>query len=412
MKILLLPRASGLSHVVRLLAIAEELERKGHQILFATSPNKTALIRKACFQNKEIFDFPEDDMGKNILRFGLFAHHTRAILKRMIKEELAIIKEYQPDLIIVDTRYSIFLTKQLVKIPLVSIATATHFSEFEQYIRSAPAFLRSLSEHGFQIGKKVILSFLNWRVKRIYHKLAHQFKVRPPTLIYDLFAADLRLIPEIPTYTPFKEMPANTFYIGPIFWQGFVQKNNHWREKIPDNKKVIYLTLGGTVFKKRIFEKIINELTKKDYFVIASCGPQFEPDEFQIETRRVILEKYIDGERACALAGILICPGGQGSVMQALKYGRPLLTIPHNLSQYYHSRRIVELKCGLTILRPFSPQFILKKVDVLYNNPFFQQNAKKLKEEIALYPGASMVVKLIEDFCKKLPKKENTKKGI
>lgn len=384
MKILFFPRSSGLAHLLRCMAIAAELSQRGHKILFAAAENKTAFIRQAGWPNHVVTDFPEEDMGKLMFSTLFSKNKTQSILKKMIVDDLEVIQKYQPDFLVMDTRYSMMITRQLINLPLVSIAAANHFPEYEQYIPW-------LSQGIIRTSKKIVLKLANLTTRRIYQPLAQEFKVQSPNSIYDLYQADLRLLPEVPGYTLFAKMPSHTFYVGPLFWPGF-GGNDNWQKRLSPHKKIIYVTLGGTVFKKKIFEKIIKTLAEENHQVIVSTGSQFNPEDFAIENENVIKEKYLNGEKACSLAHLVICPGGQGTVMQALKYGVPLLTIPHNLSQYHYARCVVRLGCGLMVLNRF---MILKKIKRLLNNSRFQKDAQKLKKEIANYPGASLAAEII-----------------
>lgn len=123
--------------------------------------------------------------------------------------------------------------------------------------------------------------------------------------------------------------------------------------------------------------------------------------------------KFVPGLKACKICDLLINTGSHGTIMQALRYAKPLICIPCSIDQSYFANRIEELGLGLNInktsiakfskresyykLNPNLDQMIIDGINELLTNNKYRLNALKFSVKIRkLGNGAKNIANYIE----------------
>jgi UDP:flavonoid glycosyltransferase YjiC (YdhE family) len=158
----------------------------------------------------------------------------------------------------------------------------------------------------------------------------------------------------------------------------------------------------------------VEAVTNSDYQLIVSLGPNFKRNKIGKLPDNVWLETYLPGQRACEISDIVIHHGGHGTVMQALKYGKPCIVIPHNYGQWYNAKRIERLKCGIN-LNPIkaswvNPNSLLKDaldvkpseirfaIEKILKHDKYRRNSEKFRKTIRSYREGHRAIDIIERF--------------
>jgi UDP:flavonoid glycosyltransferase YjiC (YdhE family) len=98
-------------------------------------------------------------------------------------------------------------------------------------------------------------------------------------------------------------------------------------------------------------------------------------------------------------AAVVITHGGHGTVMRALRHGRPMLILPHGRDQNENAVRITERGAGLRLPANASAEAIQTAVRRLLEEPGFTVAAQKLGEAIANEPGDVSAIKQLETLA-------------
>ena len=148
MKILFAPLSNFLSHVTRLLCIADELKNRGHQTEFICSSEASDMIKKAGHKPNQA---PEVDrnvmfqMGASKAYLARFRETSNGKinmnnhpyrLKEMMDADISIVKETNPDLIITDGRPVSHLCAWFMDIPCISVLNISGYISYSLTVRT------------------------------------------------------------------------------------------------------------------------------------------------------------------------------------------------------------------------------------------------------------------------------------
>jgi rhamnosyltransferase subunit B len=97
--------------------------------------------------------------------------------------------------------------------------------------------------------------------------------------------------------------------------------------------------------------------------------------------------------RACAI----VHQGGVGTTGQGLRSGKPVLVVPHAHDQFDNGNRVARLGCGRVLPRPrYNAETATRELDMLLDNPGCVEAATKVAEIVRAEQGAVVAVDEIE----------------
>ena len=423
MNVLFTPYGGGsIAHIVRSLAIADTLKERGHEILFTSPSSKKKFIEQAGYT---VFGqgHPEVNLNdENDQTVGYFKEH-RSDFIAWLKDEEAAAREFKPDVIVNSPTFFGPMAALKLGIPHISIVNAQWIDEFHGL------FGLSFSENNLQhrISRRIGQPILASRFNAVYMKEIAEFyraldMPKIPIVRKELHARYPIIIPGIPEFEPIKPSKRNDIhYSGPLFWNGFEKSefkpNTLWSDF--SKKPFVYVSLGGSIFRKQSYIDLVKELEKrKEWNILLTLGPNISKQEIGKYSSHLMVEPYAPGLKVCEYADVVINTGGHGTVMQALWAGRPVIALPHNIDQSTIANRLVELGIGKNMnpitLRGFTnreeyfkkaAELPWKKVmdvtaEVLADNKI-KTRAAAFKEKIRKYPDAPVkTVQLIEQYGK------------
>ncbi|MBI4008871.1 hypothetical protein HY357_01445, partial [Candidatus Roizmanbacteria bacterium] len=249
-KIIFFPIEIGLAHITRSLAVATELKKRGHDILFAIPQRKKMLAEKTGLKTGEIIEYTNTDEIK-------FAENLKneSFLLKQVKSELVLIDQFKPDYAVVDFRISALTSCSLRNVPMFFL-TGSGGLPYGCYLPNTgfSPFLHSILSPVFQT--------IIWKMKkRYFNRLAILTKKLGRNLDETtLIKAMIYVVPEAPTYLPALDERLKIHYVGPIFWKGFNSYNPKWLSSIKPNGKTVYISFGGTGFNSQKLIGLSTEL--------------------------------------------------------------------------------------------------------------------------------------------------------
>lgn len=355
MKVLITPYGGGsIAHVVRCLAVADELKKRGHELLFTAPKTKKAFIENRggykVFGDGHADVNLNDEQDQSINYFK--RHHNQFI--NWLNDEIKAAESFQPDIIINSPSFFGPLAAHKLKVPYVTIINAQWLMEFQGLLglgksRNHPgdAILRRLAKPIF--AKKFDDVYMA-EIKQFYKKLDIPYV---PERRHDLYRHNPFLIPSIPQFEPIERTKRDDLhYVGPLFWQGLEKESFEPTKHFKDygKKPLVYVTLGGSIYRKRSYDDLIEALARQtDWNILVTIGPNFERSAFPANSSHMVIRSFVSGLQACEAADVVINTGSHGTVMQALWHGKPVVAIPHNIDQATIAARLVELQLGVNL---------------------------------------------------------------
>src|SRR3989339_173730 len=110
----------GLAHLVRILAVAEELQRRGHTVLVTLPKSKHSHFSNSSVKFIDLPDYTTESSMTAIQKFlfqGNFQQH--------IFNEIELYDTYHPDAVLIDFRYTAAISALAKNIPVFSISNST-----------------------------------------------------------------------------------------------------------------------------------------------------------------------------------------------------------------------------------------------------------------------------------------------
>lgn len=326
------PLEAGLAHITRSLAIAEELVKRQHRVIFALTKNKQYLVTNKNIKILGLKEFFNDEQSIEKIKDPSYIYP-------FILEEIEILKKYKPDLAVVDFRLSAIVSCRIVNIPVVFITNSDGLP-FQTYLPNLglPKFLQVLLTPLFHL---IIANFKSQYFKSLTKAarlVSKKFQMN------DLFNLTY-IIPEPKDYLPVQNNKFDIHYVGPIWWEGFNNFKPSWLKDIKPDKRTIYLTFGGTGYDPQKLLILSELLVKKGYRVIVSSSNIAKPQQFK-QLENLYVERFLPGFEVCQRVDLVVCHGGIGTMVQALLSKKVVVAVPFNPDQTLHAFRFEELGLG------------------------------------------------------------------
>lgn len=329
---LFFPIDIGLAHLVRPIAVAEELVRQGHRAIVAMPKRKQQIFKHIKSEIVDISTHIEDDFKIRIADFSNYE-----FFKNLVSEELVLIDKYKPDAIIVDFRLSALAAGIIAGCKTYAITNSDGLP-YGSY----------LPNPGFSpIVHKLILPI----IQKIYDKKTRTY-IQPLLQVVHNHGMNISfdewferieyIIPEPHFYMPPVAKHLKIHHVSPLVWQGFGLQEPAWLEDIRPNGKTVYLTFGGTGFDRQKLINLAVQLVKNGYRVIVTTGTICLPSDFP-NIENLYVAQFLQGEGVSRRVDIIVCHGGYGTATDAVMAGKPAVLIPFNPDQILHASRMEEL---------------------------------------------------------------------
>ena len=326
------PCGIGLGHASRNTPIAQELRRRGAEIIFSTYLEGINYTEKQGFKVLPAppISMSNDSSGSIDLKMSSINQGVRALptFARQVNTELRYIKAFQPDVVISDSRLSSIFAAKLLDVPILLI-----LNQFTPLIPiKKDMFMLS------KIGDGVIMTLIGRGWSYADKILIPDFPA-PNTLSIDCLR-----IPE-----PYQRKVELVGAILPKRPEE-VRDSNKVRAElgIAEGQKLIYAGISGPRAERLPLLKLlipIFESFPEEYRVVMSMG---DPSVDSKPTRSGSLVKLswvkekFDLLNACDL---VVSRGGHETMMQSICYGKPAVIIPvaNHPEQYGNARRAQEM---------------------------------------------------------------------
>lgn len=217
--------------------------------------------------------------------------------------------------------------------------------------------------------------------------------------LFDLLKADLTIVNDLPDYYYRARLPKNVVFSGPVFCRS---ENDEPVDPQIRNifgtssaKRRIFCTLGSSGTKEQLLEivKIFTFGEGRSWngvilSPIAVC-PIEEARRVLGESQNVyVTDKFVPAEKVNAMADIVICHGGQGTLQTALHSGTPLVGVAAQAEQFLNLYNVVSQGAGIRIsMTDWNAQNIQEAVHRIIANVNFKRSAMRLKERMESIDG-------------------------
>ncbi len=317
-------------------------------------------------------------------------------LDRFVQEEVRILREIKPDVVVTGFRPTMSISTKVAKIPLVWVLSgcvADLYAEYE--LRTMPhGFAKPLKVMRFimmKISRSLFLRFLNFVVVRKWYgswnPVMDKYSLPQFTQMTGALKGDFNLMSDAAELFPeFEEIPSYYDFCGPLLPDLKIEPPDSFLDyQKKDGRPVVFLSMGSSGA-PGILEDLIRSFAGKPYDVFAATTSILDKDKFEDMPENVIVEPYFPAIELTQMADVAIIHGGQGTVYTTILGGAPFVGVPMFNEQQWNLENVERLGCGMIVPRPeFDVSQVHEAVDTILGNPQYKQNMMELRDRVLKY---------------------------
>jgi UDP:flavonoid glycosyltransferase YjiC (YdhE family) len=379
--ILLVAEAVTLAHYARIVALASALDESEYEVVVAADPRFAALGQPSPHATCPLASIPSSVFADALARGRrVYDYDT---LTRYAEEDLRVIREVRPDLIVGDFRLSLAASAPASKVPYASIVNAYWSPHADVNFPVPDLPLTRLL--GVRIAQKVFdvaraSAFASHA--RPLERLRRRYNL--PALGGDVRTSytwgDYTLYADLPDYVPMRTLPTNHRYLGPPLWSARADLPNEW-QRLPGDKPAILVTLGSSG-SRSLLPMILDSLaTRPVNVIVATAGAGMAPVPANAH-----LAAYLPFAAIAPRCSLVVCNGGSLTTYGASVVGVPVLGLCTNMDQLLNMQSASRLSTGLALR---AGQLVAAEfeaaVSALLENSKYRRCAAQLGERVTRF---------------------------
>jgi len=391
-RILFFAEAVTLAHVARPMLLAQSLDAEKFDITVACDPRYQSLFSAPKIRQAPIKTIPGEQFLAALASGSPLYDQTT--LREYIKEDLDVINQFKPQLIIGDFRLSLSISARIAGIPYISLSNI-YWSPYAKQHYPVPDLLltkivgTTLGQLIFSMARPLAFALHTIPLNRLRKEfgLSH-LGWNLPTTYTD---ADYTLYADIPGLIGTHTLPSNHQLIGPIIWSPRVELPDWWNQ-LPDNIPIIYITLGSSG-RSELLPDILNTLSELPVVLIAATAGRIKTNNL---AKNVYVADFLPGTESAKRSDLVICNGGSPSSQQALAEGTPVLGIASNLDQHLNMAAIEHAGAGVKLRSDQAIKKLHKTVKTILETPRYKKNAQVLAAKYREYSAPERFNNLVK----------------
>ena len=375
-RILFVAEAVTLAHLARPLALAGSLDVDQYEIHFAAEPRYQGLYPDNSYSWHRIESISSEQFLA-ALEKGNPLYDART-LSAYVDEDVRLLEEVRPDLVVGDFRLSLGVSAALAGIPYLTISNA-YWSPFARQSIPVPELPLTriagvrLSQLLFNLVRPLVFAVHTIPFNRVRRKYGLPLLSLKLQEIYT--HADHVLYADLPGLIALPGLPDNHHFLGPILWTPPVGLPEWWGELTAD-RPVIYVTLGSSG-RADLLQVVLDALANLHIQAIVATAGRVQLDSIPANAH---VTEYLPGIEAAGRAALVICNGGSPTTQQALVNGVPVLGIVSNLDQHLNMNALQQAGAGRLLRSEYTSR---DAVADMVSEMLAADNYKKAAQQLA-----------------------------
>jgi UDP:flavonoid glycosyltransferase YjiC (YdhE family) len=341
-RILFVAEAVTLAHVARPVALARGLDPACYDVVLAADPRYRAVLGDLAIPLRTIQSIPSQRFLDALARGRPL--YDAATLRGYVREDLELIAETSPELIVGDFRLSLAVSARVAGVPYLAIANV-YWSPYARLRFPMPELPMTkwlgtaLAQRVFDIVRPCAFAVHTLPLNRVRREFGL------PSLGFDLrrvyTEADRTLYADVPDFVPMAALPAHHHFLGPIPWSPAVAPPAWW-DDLPRDAPVIYVTLGSSG-RSSLLPGVLEALADLPVTVVAATAGRVDLGTVPGNAR---VAAFLPGAEAAARSRLVVCNGGSPTTQQALAAGTPVLGLVSNMDQHLNMGAVASHGAG------------------------------------------------------------------
>ncbi len=255
----------------------------------------------------------------------------------------------------------------------------------------------------------------------VVNQVLADYSLRPLRKFEELCVGDLTLVVGTPETDPLPAQ-AGVVYVGPILWQQPGASLPDWVDRLGRDKPLIWVYSGnprygmaGAAFDSAVVvQASVAALAGEDVQVVLTTGYHPLPQDVLPLPANFRHEPFLPGLAMAERSDLLIHHGGLGSCQTGLVTGTPAVIIPTYTERESNARRVAALGAGAFVpvetiggKKHVSAEDLRATVKRVLSDPSFAANARRMRDKLRAYGGASQAAELIDEFSRRVVDRHN-----
>lgn len=402
------------------IAIALELRKRGHEVVFATHKEYQSKIEALGFEfhrmrpDNTALDNPQEMARMMDLQTGS-EYIVRKWVCPSLRETYADLMKAAKDADLILAGEGVLAARLVaeklgIRWASSAMAPISFFSVYDPPVLPLFPFLAKLRGFG-SIANRGVINFAK-AVSNSWVEPVHQFRQElglPPLignpLIDDKFSPDLVIALFSPVLAkPQLDWPANTVIAGFTFYdgsQGEIELEPKLKQFLDAGEPPIVFTLGSAAVMApgNFYQESIQAAKLLNRRAVLLIGKNPLPENLSED---ILAVHYVPYSHIFPGASVVVHQGGAGTTAQALRAGRPTLVMPYSHDQPDNAARVERLGTSRTISRKnYTASRAAKELSELLENPGY---AEKAAEVGRIVEGENGVFAACDEIEKQLKK--------
>jgi len=397
-RLLLVSEAVTLAHLARPLAIAAALDGPGWSVTLACDPRFRGFLRDFRGAYKELSSV-EPAAFLAALQRGTPLYDA-ATLEQYVADDLRLIDEVKPELVVGDFRLSLSVSARLARVPYISVANAYWSPFYEPRGWPVPELWLTklmpiaVAQRVFRAARPAAFALHSRPLNRVRRR--HGLADLGFSLSRVYTDADFVAYADVPMLFPTHPLPPTHRFVGPALWEPPVPFPRWWGELSRD-RPMVYVTLGSSG-QASVLSAVAQALGTMDLTVVIATAGRARLSALPPNAR---VADFLPGSQVARQASLVVCNGGSLTCYQALSAGVPVIGITSNLDQFLNMQAIERVGAGVSLRADrFRPAELLRVVRQALADARFRTNAGRVADWCTEHPLAGAVRDLLGDIAR------------
>jgi zeaxanthin glucosyltransferase len=399
-------------HLNPMLALADALRSRGHQVTFFLLGQPPAAVIDAGFEVCPLGGalFPADEFQAEIQKLGLLQgraalQHTFALSARsaaaiMTNGPAAVRAAGVTALLVDQVAFAGGTVADELGLPFVTVSNALLLNPDP----IVPPFFTHWQPRDTWWAR--LRNRIAWdRLNQLYTPIISQIQARRqklglpvPKRIAEVWSSRLQISQQPAAFElPRQELPKQVRFVGPLrLPEGYPSVPFPWER--PDGRPLIYASLG--TLQNRVaqnFREIAEACAGLDAQLVISTGHGLAPEKLGELPGKPIVVPFAPQGELLRRAALAVTHAGLNTALDALANGVPIVAVPVTNEQPGIAARIAWVGAGEVFTQPqLNHQKLRPLIERVLRDSSYRMAAAKMRESIRVSGGAPRAAELIE----------------
>ena len=396
--------------------IASAFVESGHEVYVLGEGRYDDLFADSRYARVAVpFDreFVTDEAYRNMHNIdnGGLAFFSEQALDRFIAEEVRILREIEPDVVVHGFRPTMSVSTKITGTPSVCVLSAVVSDLYEKYgLKTIPFDSRGNRRIPAAVQRLLGGRLTSYIVKRFilvpkwygtWNRVMKKHGLAPFRTVTGALKGDFNIMLDAPELFPFdRELPPYYRFCGPLLYEYSIETPACLRDYKKNHRPVVFLNMGSSGDPETI-RRLIQGFGNRPYDVFCATTSILSEEELKDVPDNVFTAKMFPPFEVAGIADVALIHGGIGTLYSTLLGGTPFVGIPMFGEQQWNLENAARKGCGVVIPKPgIDIESVYHAIDEILQDSNYKTNVLALQKTLDRYrhtnPAKTAVDRIVE----------------